>query len=156
MKVIDPAKEKDKLEELHQDFINRYGKSIKSYKDYLENWQKDFDQIKKMTDAEAKAIAPLANTTVGPQGESPISDFVNTITDELPDTLANARKAVDHELKKKHPDFKAAANTAKQQMELVVALAGAIVEQAPAAQAAQGVPEEFKKYMAGSLPTIRS
>ena len=77
---------------------------------------------------------------------------MNTITNELPETLGNSRKAVDHELKKKHPDYKAAANTAKEQMELVSRLAGAIIQNAPSAQTAKGLPDDFKKYMADSVP----
>jgi hypothetical protein len=153
VKVIDPAKEKDKLEDLHQEFITRYGSQIKSYRDYLDNWTKDFDQIKKLTDAEGAAISKFASTPGAAQDEdSPVAGFVNTITNELPETLADARKAVDHELKQKHPDYKAAANTAKQQMELVAKLAGAIVQSAPSAQTAQGLPPDFKKYLADSVP----
>ena len=61
VQVIDPIKEKDKLEDLHQDFINRYGSQIKGYKDYLDHWTTDFDQIKKLTDAEGRLSPPFAS-----------------------------------------------------------------------------------------------
>ena len=47
VQVIDPIKETDKLEELHQQFITRYGSQIKVYQDYLDEWRKQIDQIKK-------------------------------------------------------------------------------------------------------------
>jgi hypothetical protein len=162
VRVIDPAKEKDKLEELHQEFISRYGSQIKNYKDYLEDWKSKFDQIKKMIDAEGKAITPFAPTEEPEFGEGEVTrntQFVRSITrtimEVLPDRIAEARKAVDHELKKKHPDFKAAASTAKEQMEQISQLAGALAEQVPAVQEAKDFKPEFKKYWVDSEKNYR-
>ncbi|HWE02111.1 MAG TPA: Gldg family protein [Tepidisphaeraceae bacterium] len=154
VQVIDPIKEKDKLEELHQQFISRYGSQIKVYKDYLDDWRKQYDQIKKLTDAEADAIKKFsASDEPGADSQqSSIADFVRTIHDVLPERLNDARTAVDRELKKKHPDYKGATTVAKEQMENVSTLAGAVVDQLPLIQQSKEVPAEFKKYLADSVP----
>ena len=84
-----------------------------------------------------------------------MAGFVNTITNELPDRLSAARKAVDHELKQKHPDYKTAANTAKEQMDLVSRLAAAIIEQAPSAADRRRVYRPIsRRYLANERAAI--
>ena len=149
VKVIDPAKEKDKLEDLHQDFVKRYGGAIKGYSAYLEDWQKQYDQIKKLADAESAAVAPM----VKPE-ENSVSDLINTISDEVPDLLSSARKNIDHELKQKHPDYKAAADYAKKMMQQVSQLAGAISSHAGEWMANPAGPARFQTISRQSRPAL--
>jgi hypothetical protein len=154
VKVIDPISEKDKLEDLHQEFITKYGSQIKSYKDYLTDWKAQYEQVRKLTNQEADVVRPFASTAAAPTGDedTPVSAFVRTITDALPQRLQDAKDAVDRELTRKHPDYKGAVTTARNQMETVSQLAGSIIEQAPKAQAIATLPAEFRKYLADSTP----
>ncbi|HZK82701.1 MAG TPA: hypothetical protein VFC46_16575, partial [Humisphaera sp.] len=141
------------LEELHQQFITRYGSQIKVYQDYLDEWRKQFDQIKKLTDAEADAIKIFApSDEAAPDDRTGMGTMVRTIHDALPDHLTAARTKVDRELKKKHPDYKSAATLAKEEMEAVSNLAEKVIDSAPAFIKSPDVPAEFKKYLAASIP----
>ena len=55
-----------------------------------------------------------------------LSEFVRTIGQVLPQRLDDAKDAVDRELARKHPDFKAAVNTARNQVDVVSKLADQI------------------------------
>ena len=57
-----------------------------------------------------------------------LAHHVRTISEELPQRLQDAKEAVDRELTKRHPDFKAATTTARSRMELVSQLAGSIID----------------------------
>src|SRR5436305_6306531 len=153
VKVIDPVTQKDKLESLHQDFINKYGGQIKSYKDYLENWKKQFAQVQKLTAAEADAVRPFAPNEAASEAEpTGLSEFVRTIGQVLPQRLDDAKDAVDRELARKHPDYKAAVNTARNQVDVVSKLADQIIQQTPKAQSEPTLPAAFRKYLADALP----
>lgn len=154
VKVIDPLSEKDKLEDLHQQFITKYGSQIKSYKDYLTDWKAQYEQVRKLTNQEAERVRPFAGAETAPTGDedTPVSAFVRTISEVLPQRLQDAKDAVDRELAHKHPDYKAAVNTARTQMETVSQLAASIIEQAPKAQAIKTLPADFRKYLADSTP----
>jgi len=154
VKVIDPLSEKDKLEDLHQQFITKYGSQIKSYKDYLTDWKSQYDQVHKLTNQEADAVRPFATAAAAPTGDedTPVSAFVRTITEALPQRLQDAKDAVDRELQRKHPDYKGAVTTARNQMETVSQLAGSIIDQAPKAQAIATLPADFRKYLNDSIP----
>ena len=154
VRVIDPVTEKDKLESLHQDFISKYGRQISTYKKFLDNWEKQFDQVKKLTGVEASKMAAFASATNAPDSDaaSIVSDFVRTIQQTLPQRLQDARDAVDRELKNKHPDYKAAVSTARNQMDLVSQLADQIIKQAPTAKNDAKLPANFRQYLADSLP----
>lgn len=157
VRIIDPIKEKDKLEELHVDLVSRYGSQIKNYKDYLDDWKAKYDELRKLTDAESKRIAPFAGSEVpGAEDESVVTQIVRTITDQLPDRLSDARTAIDHELKNKHPDFKAATTTAKEQMDYVSRLAAAIIQVAPQVQPGKGISREFVKYLTDAIPRYQA
>jgi hypothetical protein len=153
VKIIDPVNEPDKREELHQQFIAKYGSQIKSYKDYLDEWRKQYEQIRTLIAQEADRIRPFAGSEASTgDEETPVSAFVRTISEELPQRLQDAKDAVDRELAKRHPDFKAATTTARSRMELVSQLAGSIIDQTPAAQKSKSLPEAFKKYLADATP----
>ncbi len=154
VKVIDPVTEKDKLESLHQEFIKQYGGQIKSYTDYLENWKKQFAEVQKLTATEAERVRPFAGneTSATESDTSGLSDFVRTIGQTLPQRLGDAKDAVDRELTRKHPDFKAAVSTARNQMDMVSQLADQIIKQTPLVQNEQRLPAAFRKYLLDALP----
>lgn len=156
VKVIDPIKQTDKLEALHKDFVERYGSQIGTYKDYLEDWKKETDKLKKLLGSEAKAVQPFVpaeDAAIGGQ-EKPTDGMAQAVSrtiDELLGNLNDTQKAVERELGKKFPNFKGAAGAAKKSADFVADRAAAMINTEPEVQKGPDFTPAFKKYMADSV-----
>ncbi|HEX4793995.1 MAG TPA: hypothetical protein VH370_09395 [Humisphaera sp.] len=153
VKVIDPLKEKDKLEDLHKQFINKYGGQIKGYTDYLNDWKAQANQIQKLLAAEADQLRPFSTTEEATSEKGQFVDqVVRTVSQSLPEAWKNASDDIDRELKHTHPDYKSAVEVARKMLDRMSTIANTIATQAPIAQNEASIPAAFRKYLMDAVP----
>jgi len=63
--VIDPVQQPAKIDSLMAEAIQKYGGAIKTYKDFLAEFNTTFDQLKKLTDAESTAVGDVKSDSLG-------------------------------------------------------------------------------------------
>jgi hypothetical protein len=157
VEVIDPNTEKDKLSKLHDQLVENYGSEIKSYKDFLADWDNQYKQFEQLTTAEAAAMTAVtggatlddSDDTKSTSGFRP--DLIRTIK-ALPRSLASVKDDANTERSQKYPDWKKATGDVKDFLQQLSDLSGTLATNFAKLKDEKDVPENVRKYMAESQP----
>jgi ABC-type uncharacterized transport system involved in gliding motility auxiliary subunit len=149
---IDPHVQQTKVDQLIDEVTKKYGGEVLAYKAIVEEYPATYEQIAKMAQAEARLVEglPFEKVKSAELQQTLILTLVTVQT--MPKRLEETKEKLDSHLKQKIPDYKAAVDEIDQGMSFLLSLSGQIIEEFGKLKEDKQVPEEFRKYMAESLP----
>jgi hypothetical protein len=158
VEIIDPVTEKDKLAKLHEQLVADYGGQIQSYKEFLDEWDKQYKEFEKLTTAEAAAMTAVTggaaiddsdDSSTNASGFRP--ELIRTIKG-LPRSLADMKDEIDQERAKKYPDWKQANSDLKDYLQRLSELSGNLATNFAKLKTDNQIPANVRQYMAESQP----
>jgi hypothetical protein len=151
--VIDPVAEKGKVDQLITELDQRYGKEIKSYQDYLSQYESAYKQLTKLAATEAEKVGNLPIDSLGNDKNGMLlRAAINTIQTEVPRRLEDNKAIVDRRLKEHHPDYKGITTAVHDTLDTVSQLEGKIAEILDQFKNDASVPTPIRQYIADSVP----
>ena len=155
VELIDPVREKDKVEDLYSDLVRRYGSEMKNYQAFVDDLLgRQLPELKKAFDAEADAVAPLATMKLGADDDAQTATTITSWFQQFPDDLDTWRKSVERLTKEKHPEYKAIVDLVRDQMGNVSRNADQIAKVCSPLSMSAGIPDPVRKYFAAAGPRI--
>jgi hypothetical protein len=143
---IDPVKEPTRTDTLVKEAISKYGGAVKSYTDFLAEFNKTQEQLKEMTSAEAAALADVSTDSLNEDLEA----LVNTVRESIPQSVSRIKERTDRVLKGKYPDYKALVDQIKDSLDSLSRTEAAIVKIEKQYQNEASAPQAVKDYLAKS------
>ena len=151
--AIDPVSEKGKVDQLITELDQRYGKEIKSYQDYLGQYEGVYKQLTKLAATEAEKVGNLTTDSLGNDKNGMLlRAAINTIQTEVPRRLEDNKATVDRRLKEHHPDYKGITTSVHDTLDTVSQLEGKIAEILDQFKNDASVPPAIHQYIADSVP----
>ncbi len=144
--TIDPVKEPTRTDTLVKEAISKYGGAVKSYTDFLAEFNKTQEQLKEMTSSEAAALAEVSTDSLNEDLEA----LVNTVRESIPESVSRIKERMDRVLKGKYPDYKALVDQIKDSLDSLSRTEAAIVKIEKQYQSQQSIPQQIKDYLAKS------
>ncbi|HMB96685.1 MAG TPA: Gldg family protein, partial [Tepidisphaeraceae bacterium] len=150
--VIDPVTQPAKSDNLMSQAMTKYGGAVNAYKDFLQDFNKTYDQLKELVSAESANVASFKTDNLGQdQRGQEIAAIIDTVRDQLPQLLTRLKDQNTHELRKKFPDYKAVADQTKESLQTISQAEAAIGKLGITYLGDPKVPEDIRKYLANSL-----
>ncbi|MEO6437185.1 MAG: Gldg family protein [Tepidisphaeraceae bacterium] len=152
VQTIDPVTDPRKVDDLIGEAIAKYGGAVESYKKFVTDYDKTYEQIHKLFATEAAAVAKLAADKLGQSDrDADIASVINTIQ-RRPARMDSRKEAIDRELKNRHPDYKKVTDAIKSSMEAIVQTQDQLVAFADQYKADKAIPPEIAAYLTESVP----
>jgi hypothetical protein len=157
VQVIDPVSERGKVDQLTTELEERYGKEIKSYQQFLAQYEKIYPQLTKMTAAEAEKVTalPIDKLPDDKNGQLLRTALSNVQTD-VPRMLSDNKSTIDRMLKEHHPDYKAITSGLEEFLKKLSQFQGGLAEGLPQFKDNQAIPQQIRDYIAGAIPRYQA
>ena len=154
---IDPVQNPSKVDDLIAEVTNKYGGEVKQYREVLDAYPKVYEQIKEMAAAETAKISqlqPQLEALEKANSEAAETAYVAIVTVRgLPRQLDNSQQTIERRLDLKPPDYKGAANSVEDNLDLLSRTGERIIEIFKQSKDDQQIDEAVRQYMAGAIPT---
>ena len=149
--VIDPVQDPAKEDALYNEIISKYGQELTQYKSFLEKFDGEYEQLRKLLADGAVAVQDLQTDQLG-RGETGqiLSAVIDTIR-RAPEELARTKEDIDRARGQKRPDYKGLVDAAKEALDTVSQRQSAIGQFAEKYKADASVPEPVRNYLAASV-----
>ncbi|HEX8522803.1 MAG TPA: hypothetical protein VF669_11140 [Tepidisphaeraceae bacterium] len=152
VEVIDPVNSPSKVDGLITEVTDKYGGEVRKYKDVIDVFTSTYKQIKEASTQQLKEIEQRGLDKVK-EDQLPESISLALLTvKELPKFLEQSKESIEKKSRQKPPDYKGAASSIEQNMEVFSQMAEKILQDFDKAKADQKIPENIRKYMADSTP----
>jgi uncharacterized coiled-coil DUF342 family protein len=149
---IDPLNQPAKADALINEVTTKYGGEVKAYNEFLDEYKKQYDVLKKKIDDEDKMIHAVSFDDVkAPDLGRSLMGLIDTV-DQLPDLMEQTKDNVDRKLKQKPPDYKGAVDSAQQNMDDVSQEIVALEQEIAKDKDNAGTPPPVKSYLTDSVP----
>jgi hypothetical protein len=145
VEYIDPERESTKLDKLVDDVMVKYGKELEPYKAFLANYQQFIEKFKTFADTENKSAAGLSELerTADESLYQTLVTLRATVT-QLPQKLEQARDDLKQYTDRKFPDYRAAADSVRTNLQVLDALLGSL--EGDLGNLPKTAPEAVRKY----------
>src|SRR4029079_6673698 len=121
------------------------------YKDVIETVPGVYDQIKKIAAQQLATMQSMKLLDDKPSGDKQQPEVISlaaATVRELPELLTKSQDAIDKRLKQKVPDYKAAASSAEQNLEIFSKVAEQVLAEFSKSKDDKQLPDAMRKYMA--------
>ncbi|MBV8780118.1 MAG: Gldg family protein, partial [Phycisphaerae bacterium] len=152
VEFIDPLSQPSKEDALINEVTAKYGGEVKAYKQFLDDYAKQYQQIKDATAAESKGVADLPFDKVQNQDLARALLLIIDTVEAFPQFLENKQNSIDRLLKQKPPDYKGAVDSVQSSMEELSQRLGAIDDEIDKDKSNPATPDAVKKYLSDGLP----
>lgn len=151
--VIDPITQPTKADNLVAEAISRYGGAVKAYKDFLNGFKGEYDRLNELVSNEAAAVASIQTDGFGQDERGQmLAAVVDTIRDQIPQSLARMKERTDRSLKAKFPDYKAIVDRIRDSLASISETEAAILKFAQQVRDDPNTPQILAQYLADSNP----
>ncbi len=150
--AIDPVKSPSKVDGLIAEVTEKYGGEVQKYKDAIGAFFKTYDQIRNTT---SQQLTEIQNRKIDKIGDDQLPESVSLAlltVKELPKFLSNSKESIEKRTQQKPPDYKGAAGSIEQNMEVFSQMAEKILQDFTKGKSDPKVPENIRKYMVDSTP----
>ncbi|MGH7214494.1 MAG: DUF7088 domain-containing protein [Tepidisphaeraceae bacterium] len=152
VETIDPIAEGSKVDQLIEQVKEKYGGEVKLYRQFLGDFPKTLEQIKKFAEDELAKLKTLPFDDVQDQQLQETMGLTVITVQGFPQLLERTQQLIERENKQKIPNYKGAVESVRgnteslgQMLERVIADFGKLKDD-------KKVPETIRGYMADSLP----
>ena len=127
IELIDPVSEPSKVDDLIAQVTNKYGGEIAQYRQVVQDYPKDYEQIKNLATAEAQKVGSLPLEQM--QGNDALQGVVLALitVQQMPGQLQDVKDSVERITKQKLPDWRGATNAIDNGMTTMSSLTAQII-----------------------------
>src|SRR5436190_5390094 len=156
--AIDPVTQPTLTDNLVSEAVSKYGGAVKAYKDFVDEFFKT--TYPQLNDLMTKEGAQLANVQTDAFGEDErgqtLAAVVDTVREQLPQSLVRLKETTDRALKPKFPDYKAIVDRIKDRLDSISQTEGELIKVSGAFKTNEKVPDALKKYFADATPRLEA
>ena len=149
VQFIDPLSQPAKEDALITEVTSKYGGEVKAYKDFLDDYSKQYKQIRDATAAESKSIEAVPMDQVNSSDQDlarTLLSIINT-AEGFPPFLDDKEDSIERRLKQKPPDYKGAVDSVQSAMEGLSQQLDAIDQLIAKSKDNPATPAPVKKYL---------
>ena len=119
VEFIDPLSQPAKEDALINEVTSKYGGEVKAYKSFLDDYAKEYKQIRDATAAESKTVDAVPMDQVNSSDQEltrTLLSIINT-AEGFPPFLDDKEESIERQLKQKPPDYKGAVDSVQSSMD---------------------------------------
>lgn len=155
VELVDPVENPARRDELVTELAAQYGGNTEPYKQFFEAYRGGIGQVEQIVAQQVAQIATLPLDQIKDrQYQESLVPALQGFQD-LPAELKRARESVDRRLNEKIPDYRAAADSARNQMQTLSSTSEAMVQLFEKFQDDAKLPETVRQYLAGAKEQLQ-
>jgi hypothetical protein len=149
---IDPNATPNKVEDLIASVTKKYGGEVAKYKAFIDGFGDKYNKLKAIADAEVAKVEQLPLDKINSEELEQSAGLAILSVREVPEQLGDLTKKIQKPLKQNPPDYKGAADSLTNGMDVMSQLLGPVIDSFKKLKDNPSAPPEIRAYMTGDLP----